>query len=158
MTPSPVRLHCCNLPVYKDALSKPDTWPVCSQGDEGDAQAHHHSLGTCHQVHSRRKKNRTCTQTNRFVLPWTPVEDPCCSTHSLDAVEACSPPCLVCSLTNDMDSPCPKRHQCARLKVVPSNQRNGRSRHERYNDRDRFGKGKTGVRSQFLLILAESLI
>ena len=91
-----VRLHCCNLPVYNDALSKPDTWPVCLLGDEDDAQAHRHSLGTCHQVHSRHKKNRTCTQTNRFVLPWTPVEDPCCSTHSLDVVEASFTPSIVC--------------------------------------------------------------
>ena len=46
----------------------------------------------------------------------------------------------VWDLTNDMNSPCPHGIRCARLKVVPINQRNRRSHHERYNDRDRFGK------------------
>jgi hypothetical protein len=35
---------------------------------------------------------------------------------------------LLEALTNDMDSPCPERHRCARLKTVSINQRNRRSR------------------------------
>lgn len=94
-----VRLLFRNQQVYRDALWMLGIFGVCSMGDAAEVQAHHHSSGICHQERIRHTTHRMYTRKNRFVLPWILAEDPCCSTHSLDVVEAFVTPCLVCSLT-----------------------------------------------------------
>ena len=69
-----------------------ETLPAWMRDVEGGQQVRRHSWGTCLRELFPRRTHRMCIQMSKCVLLWTLAEDPCRSTRSLGAIEACRVP------------------------------------------------------------------
>ena len=69
-----------------------ETSPAWMRDVEGGQLVRRHSWGTCLRELFPRRTHRMCIQMNKCVLLWTLEEEPCRSTRSLGAIEACRVP------------------------------------------------------------------